>query len=222
MIYGDEPLQLHAYTYSPQISSITQAGNLYFYALNNPVAYRDSRGYSATATWMQVAQSLPYWDGPYPYADAAYAIGSGIATLIDWVQSIDVSYYPELLSGQTTSTSRSGDGFTRSSRKGGGFSEEARSKGKGASQSATGGATAPSGGPNKNKKNKKPNIRRLTDYDMRKYGIDAHEVKKDYFTDRAQISHYELYYDLNTGEIFIGERGGRPTDLQPTGWQLWD
>ena len=53
MIYGDNPqkinerqdaLGLTAYTYVPQISAIMQSGNLYVYAVNNPVLYRDQKG----------------------------------------------------------------------------------------------------------------------------------------------------------------------------------
>ena len=53
MIYGDNPqkinerqdaLDLTAYTYVPQISAIMQSGNLYVYAVNNPVLYADPSG----------------------------------------------------------------------------------------------------------------------------------------------------------------------------------
>lgn len=53
MIYGDNPqkindrqdrLGLTSYSYAPQISAIVQSGNLYVYAVNNPVAYVDING----------------------------------------------------------------------------------------------------------------------------------------------------------------------------------
>lgn len=207
MIYGDEPLRLHAYTYKPQATAIAQSGNLYFYAMNNPIAYQDSGGCSATATWMQVAQSLPYWDGPYPYADFIYAAGSGIATLIDFAQSIDVStYYPE---SETTSISRGGSGFSKSEHKGGGFSEEARSKEKGASQSATGGAAAPSGGPRRDDDDKDhmigENGTRFTSKTTGKSGGAHIDVENPNPGKRPGDIHYQTSkgvkwrYDIKTG-----------------------
>ena len=59
MIYGDNPqkinerqdaLGLTAYTYVPQISAIMQSGNLYVYAVNNPVLYADGSG-----EWLHIA-----------------------------------------------------------------------------------------------------------------------------------------------------------------------
>ncbi len=53
MIYGDNPqrinerqdvLGLRTYSYAPEITAIMQAGNLYVYGINNPVAYRDRDG----------------------------------------------------------------------------------------------------------------------------------------------------------------------------------
>ena len=51
MIYGDEPekinqdaLGLNTYTYRPDVSAITQSGNLYVYGVNNPKAYIDFSG----------------------------------------------------------------------------------------------------------------------------------------------------------------------------------
>ena len=53
MIYGDNPQKINerqdaqgltAYTYVPQISAIMQSGNLYVYAVNNPVLYCDPSG----------------------------------------------------------------------------------------------------------------------------------------------------------------------------------
>ncbi len=56
MIYGDElqkwnewqgeedPLNLHAYTYKPEIIEIIQAENLYIYCWGNPIRWKDSTG----------------------------------------------------------------------------------------------------------------------------------------------------------------------------------
>ena len=44
MIYGDDPLKLNNYNYSPSLVAIIQSGNLYVYAMNNPVKYVDENG----------------------------------------------------------------------------------------------------------------------------------------------------------------------------------
>ena len=53
MIYGDNPqkineredkLGLKTYSYAPQISAVVQSGNLYVYAIGNPVMYADEDG----------------------------------------------------------------------------------------------------------------------------------------------------------------------------------
>ena len=53
MIYGDNPqkineredaLGLKMYSYAPQISAVVQSGNLYVYAVGNPVMYADEDG----------------------------------------------------------------------------------------------------------------------------------------------------------------------------------
>ena len=44
MIYGDDPLKLNNYNYSPSLVAIIQSGNLYVYAMNNPVKYVDTDG----------------------------------------------------------------------------------------------------------------------------------------------------------------------------------
>ena len=41
MLYGDDPLKLNNYNYSPSLVAIIQSGNLYVYAMNNPVKYSD-------------------------------------------------------------------------------------------------------------------------------------------------------------------------------------
>ena len=53
MIYGDNPQKINeredkfglkTYSYAPQISAVVQSGNLYVYAVGNPVMYADEDG----------------------------------------------------------------------------------------------------------------------------------------------------------------------------------
>ena len=44
MIYGDDPLTLNNYNYSPSLVAIIRSGNLYVYAMNNPTRYTDPTG----------------------------------------------------------------------------------------------------------------------------------------------------------------------------------
>lgn len=185
MIYGDKPLQLHAYTYSPQITAIAQAGNLYFYALNNPVAYRDPSGDTALVdTWTQNAQFLPQLDGPHPYTDAIYAIGTGIAFLIDLALANDAVNSSKSTSEQSSSTSRGGAGFTRRDHSGGGFSKEVSSS-KSTSQSATGSGETAGGGPNRNWNKLKE---KYLEKRLREQNTTPHEVKQEYLGKKSETS----------------------------------
>lgn len=47
------------------------------------------------------------------------------------------------------------------------------------------------------------NFNKLTDSYLKKSGIDAHELKKDFLGKNAKITHYDLYKYTNTGEILI-------------------
>lgn len=69
MIYGDNPqkineredkLGLKTYSYAPQISAVVQSGNLYVYAVGNPVMYADPSGniVITTMTLMVAAGAL--------------------------------------------------------------------------------------------------------------------------------------------------------------------
>ncbi|MPM75640.1 hypothetical protein SDC9_122634 [bioreactor metagenome] len=82
MIYGDEPtkwnerkadsndrLGLNAYTYLPDMATIRQSGNLYVYALSNPVVYIDWNGEAVTVYEFAISAGLgAYGKGYYGIA----------------------------------------------------------------------------------------------------------------------------------------------------------
>jgi hypothetical protein len=50
---------------------------------------------------------------------------------------------------------------------------------------------------------------KISDSLLKKSGIDAHQLKKDFLGNKAQISRYDLYKDTQTGEILILQKGGK-------------
>ncbi|MBE1442606.1 RHS repeat-associated core domain-containing protein [Paenibacillus sp. OAS669] len=52
-------------------------------------------------------------------------------------------------------------------------------------------------------------INKIDDKHLKRQGIDAHEVKRDFLGSKAQISRYDLYVDKATGEVLILLKGGK-------------
>ncbi|MBQ2997189.1 MAG: hypothetical protein IJE22_08180 [Oscillibacter sp.] len=80
MIYGDDPLQLNNYNYAPSLVAIIQSGNLYAYAMNNPVKYVDENGESAIGA---VLAWLTTPVGQTTLGAAVGGISSGITYVLD-------------------------------------------------------------------------------------------------------------------------------------------
>jgi hypothetical protein len=58
------------------------------------------------------------------------------------------------------------------------------------------------------------NFNKISDNLLKKSGIDAHQLKRDFLGNKAQISRYDLYKDTKTGEILILEKGGKGNPIQ--------
>ena len=72
---------------------------------------------------------------------------------------------------------------------------------------------------NKSKKSNnqgKGSFKTISEYQLKRYGLDAHKIKYDILGKRARISRYNMYYNTKTGQIFIAENGSShfiPTEL---------
>lgn len=58
------------------------------------------------------------------------------------------------------------------------------------------------------------NFSKISDDLLKKSGIDAHQLKKDFLGNKAKISQYDLYKDTKTGEILILQKGGKGAPIQ--------
>ncbi len=58
------------------------------------------------------------------------------------------------------------------------------------------------------------NFNKISDNLLKKSGIDAHQLKKDFLGENAKISRYDLYKNTKTGEILILQKGGKGNPIQ--------
>ena len=62
----------------------------------------------------------------------------------------------------------------------------------------------------------KGNYNKVKDNYLKRKGIDAHELKKDFLGRKAPIAEYDIYVNKDTGELFIFKKGGKRIGI-PTG-----
>ena len=80
MIYGDDPLKLNNYNYSPSLVAIIQSGNLYVYAMSNPTRYTDPNGEFALGAFLAgCAKAVTAVVGPAVTVGTINGIVTGIA-----------------------------------------------------------------------------------------------------------------------------------------------
>ena len=64
--------------------------------------------------------------------------------------------------------------------------------------------------------NSSANCDKVNDKYLKKKGIDAHQLKKDFLGNKAPIAHYDIYVNKNTKELIIFKKGGQGMGI-PTG-----
>lgn len=57
------------------------------------------------------------------------------------------------------------------------------------------------------------NFKLISDSLLKKKGIDAHQIKRDFLGDKAKISRFDLYLDTRTSEILILQKGGKGSPI---------
>ena len=62
--------------------------------------------------------------------------------------------------------------------------------------------------PPNNNDDQKPSFKKVSKHLLKKFGLDAHEIKREYLGKNAQISHYDLSYDTKTGIVYILTKAG--------------
>ena len=156
---------------------------MFAYCNNNPANRIDPDGHdSCIWEWFSTMWWLCAVDGPYPIGEIVYGIGIAVLT---------VEYF--VTSSQTTEPII--------------LMEEADD------QPLPPSPPAPSNNGSHNNKNNKNNknklsLKRVTEYLLKKRGLDAHEIKYEYLGNRASVSRYDLFYDSKTGIIYILSKAG--------------
>ena len=160
--------------------------NLFAYCENNPIRYSDPTGLLAA----EAAITLTNWWNPIGWITAAVVVVEVVAIVaISYGIAKNVSLANRNTGGNSADTS---------------------------SPENYGGSTPASPQPPKNngrgnnkKSNNKPSLKKLTNFQLKSNGLDAHALKKEYLGKKAEIKLYDLAYDSRSRIIFIIDKAGR-------------
>lgn len=206
MIYGTSPqkinqqkdyLGLTNYTYAPEISAILQSGNLYVYAINNPVLYHDTSGNIVQFVILGTAISAESI-----IAAAGAAALSGILIFSDFRDKL-----ANLLKYAYDSTEDAIEDILAA------FSNIA--------------AASPTPDPNGNDNDRSSDTKSIKKIKSNKeankiakqFGYDnAEQLKQDYVNRSG--SHFNMFYNTKTGEVILQSIGNSKLNI-PTGLFLW-
>ena len=162
------------------------SANMFAYCENNPIRYSDPTGLLAA----EAAITLTNWWNPIGWITAAVVVVEVVAIVaISYGIAKNVSLANRNTGGNSADTS---------------------------SPENLGGSTPASPQPPKNngrgnnkKSNNKPSLKKLTNFQLKSNGLDAHALKKEYLGKKAEIKLYDLAYDSRSRIIFIIDKAGR-------------
>ena len=165
--------------------------NMFAYCNNSPVFLVDYDGDEAeTVEWWAASM---WWlcavDGPIPVGDIIYGAGLllvGGVTLL----TIGDSNIPQVESESDKKASAE-DGVNIDTE------EETNSA-----------QSSDTKSPKRNKHNKRPSLKAISKQLCKRLGIDPHEIKHEFLGNSGKISRYDLFYDTNTGIIYIISKDG--------------
>ena len=165
--------------------------NMFAYCNNSPVFLVDYDGDEAeTVEWWAASM---WWlcavDGPIPVGDIIYGAGLllvGGVTLL----TIGDSNIPQVESESDKKASAE-DGVNIDTE------EETNSA-----------QSSDTKSPKLNKHNKRPSLKAISKQLCKRLGIDPHEIKHEFLGNSGKISRYDLFYDTNTGIIYIISKDG--------------
>jgi len=158
--------------------------NMFAYCLNNPVNYldRDGKNSETLQWWMSTLWWLCGADAFLPIGDLIFTIG--IIVICYDACSTTVTETINSVSNNSTNDNAQSNAAAQSQQ------------------------VSPSSPQPPDDRNKKPSLKRVTKYLLKKLGIDAHTLKQEYLGKKAEIKLYDLAYDTTTGIIYIITKAG--------------
>ena len=163
--------------------------NMFAYCNNSPVFLVDGDEAETVEWWAASMWWLCAVDGPIPVGDIIYGAGLllvGGVTLL----TIGDSNIPQVESESDKKASAE-DGVNIDTE------EETNSA-----------QSSDTKSPKRNKHNKRPSLKAISKQLCKRLGIDPHEIKHEFLGNSGKISRYDLFYDTNTGIIYIISKDG--------------
>ena len=158
--------------------------NMFVYCLNNPINYVDSGGTTAEALqwWISSMWWLCGADTVLPIGDLLFSLGAIVLLYEVFCTTNDPVITVD--------------------------NNESRAENNTSTQAEQGSISAPSSPEPPNNNNRKPSLKKLTKYLIKKLGIDPHDLKYEYLGNGSEVKLYDLAYDTTTGIVYIITKAG--------------